>query len=259
VAPPSAVLAAPNQLDLAVTALLSGKVATARQHLLEIHRRAMWTYWFEAGNEYGRRHQPVAHETGIKTAAPPSKVVMREVFERDRWRCQYCGLHVVDPRVLRIVSQLLPAVFPWTYRNADSHPAGIVLAATLDHIDARAGGGDSSQANLVTSCGVCQYSKGSCSLDELGLADPRGTAPIVDGWNGLSSLVPALTALPHPPDGDHRPVEVDFELEYLITYGRVANQLPAVKHPPLVERLVRLYESALPEDRRYDHRPTGTS
>jgi 5-methylcytosine-specific restriction endonuclease McrA len=52
------------------------------------------------------------------------------VFSRDGHRCVYCG-----------------ATFP-----AD--------ALTVDHVEPRVKGGDSSMGNLVTSCGPCNVAKG---------------------------------------------------------------------------------------------------
>jgi 5-methylcytosine-specific restriction endonuclease McrA len=54
----------------------------------------------------------------------------KEIFERDQYRCVYCG-----------------DVFP-----ADS--------LTVDHVQARVRGGDRSRGNLVTACSGCNTSKG---------------------------------------------------------------------------------------------------
>ena len=58
------------------------------------------------------------------------------VFERDRYRCVYCG-----------------AVFP-------------IEALTVDHVQPRMRGGDRSAGNLVTACGPCNTAKAGRRLSE---------------------------------------------------------------------------------------------
>jgi 5-methylcytosine-specific restriction endonuclease McrA len=53
-----------------------------------------------------------------------------QIFERDRYRCVYCG-----------------EVFP-------------AEELTVDHVQARVRGGDRSGGNLVTACGTCNTAKG---------------------------------------------------------------------------------------------------
>jgi hypothetical protein len=53
-----------------------------------------------------------------------------EIFERDRYRCVYCG-----------------EVFP-------------AEELTVDHVQARVRGGDRSRGNLVTACSACNTTKG---------------------------------------------------------------------------------------------------
>jgi hypothetical protein len=237
---------APDQIGATVDALLSGDVETAQRCVTAIDRTALWVSWFAAGMEWAQRHVSGVHTGGIREAAAPTKATVRAVFERDSWTCRYCDLRVVDPTVLRQIGRLMPAEFPWTYRNADSHPAALVLAATPDHVVPLSIGGDSTPGNLVTACGVCQYNKGSCTLEELELADPRGQAQVENGWSGLTARAGELSRLvPGPGHGSTGATSVDFELEYLVAYGRVTGQLPAMKHKPLVEKVVRVLEAAI--------------
>ena len=57
-----------------------------------------------------------------------------EVFERDEWRCVYCG---------------------------QVHPAGLL---SVDHVQPKVKGGDNSGGNVVTACMACNTMKGSRSL-----------------------------------------------------------------------------------------------
>lgn len=67
-----------------------------------------------------------------------------KVWERDGWRCAYCGCEVV--------------------RN----PPGDCLAApnmaTVDHAQSRRNGGVNAQTNLVTCCFACNQMKGDRSV-----------------------------------------------------------------------------------------------
>ncbi|MBN1264532.1 MAG: HNH endonuclease [Anaerolineales bacterium] len=79
----------------------------------------------------------------------------REIFRRDHYRCQYCGV-----------------------RNT---------ILTIDHIIPRRLGGDYSWTNLVTACQECNLKKGGRTLQECGLSllqpphEPRPTADYIFG------------------------------------------------------------------------------
>ena len=69
-----------------------------------------------------------------------------EVFRRDGYRCVYCG------------GQFEPE------------------ALTVDHVQPRVRGGDSSPGNVVTACGGCNTAKGHRRLAEFLLAEPAARA-----------------------------------------------------------------------------------
>lgn len=71
------------------------------------------------------------------TQVPP--LSNRELFQRDRYTCAYCG--------------------------DDDHPQ----KCTRDHIKPLSRGGQDSWMNVVTACRVCNQKKGSRTLDETGL------------------------------------------------------------------------------------------
>lgn len=244
VSPPEAVLAAPTLVEAAVSALRDDDIDAARGRLRAVDRMALWTHWFNAGMEWTRRHSSHTSPDGSRTQGVPSKAVARSVYERDGWRCRYCDLQVIDPTVLQALGAVLPADFPDGGTARSMHPARLLLAATADHVVPRWIGGDNTADNLVTACGTCQYNKGSCSIDELCLIDPRGRQPAPDGWTGLAEATSHLSALDPVPAGNE--TAVDFELEYLIAYGRTCGELPRLKDPDLVARLVNIYETALP-------------
>ena len=64
----------------------------------------------------------------------------KNVFKRDNFTCQYCGLKSKNPKSL-----------------------------TIDHVMPRSRGGDSSWTNLVTACAKCNTKKGNKKPNECGM------------------------------------------------------------------------------------------
>lgn len=80
--------------------------------------------------------------TTIEKAASLKVAVRREIFARDGWTCQYCGCPVEWNK---------PYGYP--YRgNAPGH---------VDHVFARARGGQNDPSNLKLACETCNESKGA--------------------------------------------------------------------------------------------------
>lgn len=109
----------------------------------------------------------------------------RALWERDHYRCCYCGIRVLHPESLRTFSKFMgPEEFPITGGNLRRHGIKMVFSATLDHVVPIACGGDTTPENLVTACWCCNYGKAEFTLDELGLNRPQ-TKPDI-GWRGLA-------------------------------------------------------------------------
>lgn len=50
-------------------------------------------------------------------------------------------------------------------------------------------GGTNELENIVTACWPCNFGRGGDTIEELGLIDPRSRTPVLDGWNGLTSIL----------------------------------------------------------------------
>jgi hypothetical protein len=185
---PEAVAAEVYQLEAVATAITRDEIGVARQLLGRIDRDALWSYYDTAGKEWGRRHRREDHFGGSATNRRriPDATKL-EVATRDGWRCRYCGVRLISFDFSRKLNELFPDV--WVIDPAverKMHPAAYLFRYTQDHVVAHAVGGDNSAGNLVACCGTCQYQKGSCSLEEMGLVNPLSRPPIRDGWDGLS-------------------------------------------------------------------------
>ncbi|MDA1313550.1 MAG: HNH endonuclease [Acidobacteria bacterium] len=114
------------------------------------------------------------------------------VFERDGFRCRYCGRCVVMPPVLRLLSICFVEVFPYhLHGKMDvSHLAFWRDIASCDHLIPVARGGISEVENLVTACYMCNSIKQNWLVDELRWA--VRPAPVGSSWDGLCSQYAGL-------------------------------------------------------------------
>lgn len=78
------------------------------------------------------------------------RTVRSRVWERDGWRCRFCGQKVVPPRQHKYGEKI----------KFSSN------TATIDHLLPRSRGGLKSLANCVTSCWSCNHDKADLSLHE---------------------------------------------------------------------------------------------
>ncbi len=162
--------------------------------LMQVRGEEMREWYIDHGQNSGvfrNRHYRVVVGRTITAlrGAPPSSMV-DAVYRRDRYRCRYCGLRLFPIEVLRAYECTIGTdVFAATAKNA-SHGAALVFRATYDHVDPLSCGGRHVPENIVTGCYSCNFGKGSYTLTQLGLDDPRAQ-PLPSGdWDGLVSLLP---------------------------------------------------------------------
>ena len=102
------------------------------------------------------------------------------VFERDEWRCVYCGAQFT------------------------------AAALTIDHVQPQLRGGDGSGGNVVTACAACNLRKGHRRLAEFLLDEPVALSNFREFarhvWpRHLRALDEAITALERRRTEGHRP------------------------------------------------------
>lgn len=185
---PAAVAAEADQLTAVAAALLRGETTLARLLVERIDRDTLWLYYDAAGFIYEARHDSTAHtdRTRPKRVAIPT-AVKRDVAARDGWRCRYCGLRLVSRDLIKGLHAALADRFVIDASSERKmHPAAYLLRYTQDHVVPQSAAGTNDPDNVIAACGTCQYQKGDCTLEELGLTNPFDRPPIVDDWDGLA-------------------------------------------------------------------------
>lgn len=118
----------------------------------------------------------------------PTDATERGVFERDAWRCRFCGMKVLSRKARNILANGFPKISRWKPQGYKSHAALYAMASSLDHVIPHSRGGEDSDENFVTACYGCQFGRGEWLLEEMELMDPRQFAPVLDSWDGLTRI-----------------------------------------------------------------------
>ena len=115
------------------------------------------------------RRSPTAGNrgNGSKWLHPPTR---RRIYERDGWRCVWCGSKVTTIKIAGAVD------------NALLHHA------TVDHVVPRSRGGSNRPHNLITACGRCNAKRGHRSVPAFAVALCGAKDSVLVGY--LSHLEP---------------------------------------------------------------------
>jgi 5-methylcytosine-specific restriction endonuclease McrA len=161
------------------------------------HIEASIEAFLTAGKRAGRAAlQPIAYRPQViprRRSVPLS--VRGEIFQRDRFRCRYCGSKVIPTPIMDLVGYLYPDIFPWDpgehWKAGTTHPAFVLRSPFVDHVVPVSSTGESlDRDNLATACNPCNSIKADFSLDKLPGWKLR-PIPNAD-WDGLTSSYPAL-------------------------------------------------------------------
>jgi len=121
-----------------------------------------------------------------------SQMRLEALFERDKWRCRYCGIRLAGNRKhFKNFAKAIRIPELVSGRTDESrHGVYLMLMASYDHVKPHSEGGSNDDSNLVTSCWSCQFGKYKYSLKELGLQNPFEREPEAFGdWCGLKRLI----------------------------------------------------------------------
>lgn len=92
---------------------------------------------------------------------------------RDGYHCRFCGIPVIRKKVRDRLRECYPHALPWGNTNAAQHAAFQAMCTQYDHVLPHARGGSNDLNNIVVTCAPCNYGRGSYTLEEVGLLDPR--------------------------------------------------------------------------------------
>ena len=92
------------------------------------------------------------------------------VFRRGGFADRYSGSRLVFPPVLRVISTVLPAEFPFqtNWKTSECHPAYWEVGATVDHLIPVTRGGTDAPDNWITTSMARNSAKMNWTIDELG-------------------------------------------------------------------------------------------
>lgn len=126
------------------------------------------------------------------------------VYSRDNFTDRYSGEKLVNPGLLRVISQYLPTIFPFHshWKFSECHTAYWELFPTVDHVVPVALGGADNESNWVTTTMLNNSIKANWTLAQL-----RWTLrPIAseEKWDGLTGVfVRLVQAAPHLLDNSY--------------------------------------------------------
>src|SRR5215208_1783869 len=142
-----------------------------------------------------KREYPFAPKPIVKRQC--GAIESTRVFVRDGFLDRYTGERLVFPPVLRVLSKVLPAEFPYhpNWKTDLTHPAYWEVGATIDHVVPVSRGGPDAESNWVTTSMARNSAKMNWTLGELGwtLLPPGDFRE----WDGLISWFLEYTAV-HP-------------------------------------------------------------
>lgn len=186
---------AADLLKLAADSLLSNDIDKAGKYIVEADMPIIGDY-YEAitGKINPVIHWQVSISTDLvpatkrdKTRRPNAKEEL-EIFERDGWKCRYCGCRVISKKAKDVFTKIFPKEAYWGRKWSEKHNALKTLMVSLDHILPHSRGGNNNPLNLVTSCVPCQFGRNNWTLEEVGFNDPTKRDPVIDKWDGLHIL-----------------------------------------------------------------------
>lgn len=123
----------------------------------------------------------------------PSKSLQYDVFNRDCYKCRYCGNRLISQDFCRLfIKKLNSPLFQKGAKNLEIHGIILLTWPIADHVVPWKLGGRTDLSNLVAACYSCNYGKLHFTVEQLGIENPFTRPPVNDGWNGLTDKIAVL-------------------------------------------------------------------
>ena len=187
-----------GQLDIFISAVnefVDGKQARCIDILSTIRSDEMRDWFIEHGLPSGKHRarvlkkpKPVFLAKELRDPLRSPKRYEAEVFQRDGYRCRYCGIRLVSNKLLKALIKKLN-IETFSRHSKDILTNGIIhiFYPVADHVTPWVLGGKTQPDNLVASCGPCNYGKFNFTIEQIGIENPFSREPKVDNWDGLIS------------------------------------------------------------------------
>ena len=180
----------------AVSAFTRGDHSECIRIIESIRSAEMRDWYIEHGQMSGMHRRNLLNKPRPSTVPAESRDPLRSprqyeqsVFQRDGFRCRYCGIRLVSNRLLnRFIRKLDSPNFRKGPTNLATHGIVHIFNPVADHVVPWVMGGKTDPSNLVSSCGACNYGKSGYSIEEIDIQNPFSRSPIIDEWDGLISV-----------------------------------------------------------------------
>ena len=189
--PTAEVLETGLMIEEAGLLLMAGDRARAAAILKEADMPSLRRHVEQAGKSVARfpRSREPLPKTERSAKRNSSAATIRGLFERDGWKCRFCGIRVIEASVRDKLRREFPDVVRWDSKDADKHAGIYIHMASHDHVLPWSHGGTNDLKNLVTACWTCQFARGEWLLEDIRVADPRFREPLRDDWDGLRRIL----------------------------------------------------------------------
>ena len=156
--------------------------------------------WFDEHGQSSGKHRaqklgisaPTVSSNEFDSIRSPARYE-KLVFERDCYKCRYCGLRLIAKEVLVAFERAVgTSVFRTQGTNAQQHGAIHAFKIVADHVVPYKRGGRTNLDNLISACPGCNYGKERFTIEQLGIDDPRDRPLQLTDWDGLTSLLTKL-------------------------------------------------------------------
>jgi hypothetical protein len=184
---------AARYLDAAVSAHLQGKRTLADElirsaDMPEIYEwlKPIWSNSKVHVLSAASKRQPIiSKDLRAKDRMPSGNTWKAAIHQRDGYNCRFCGMPVIRSEVRKRINSAYPNAARWGDKDIEHHTAFQAMWAQYDHVVPHARGGQSDLDNMVLTCAACNFGRAEYSLEEVGVADPRGRHPVATTWDGL--------------------------------------------------------------------------
>ena len=165
----------------------------AREHIRQVDSDSMKRWYIDVALQSGvwrARHLgvPTSEMPNSRKRKPIKQSRIVAMFQRDNWRCQYCGIRVGGNRkhFVMFANEIDMPELVEGRSDETRHGLYSLLMASYDHVEAHSRGGSDDDSNLVTACWGCQFGKYNLGLHEVGLQPPTPAGIEKKGnWQGL--------------------------------------------------------------------------